>query len=110
VIKEGKVKGLGLTPSIFEASGTKKSREAAFKANVAGTAGVRARFQAKSQATGVTELTKPLFIALMKELLEGRKTAGKVPSEADFAAAFTLADDNTNGVTRQVNTLATTLI
>jgi len=83
---------------MFEAPGAKKSREGAFKAGVTGAAGVRASFQAKATANGVAALTKPLFVALMREVLQEHKLKKKPPTEADLATAFTLADTNNNGV------------
>jgi len=98
LIKVGKIKGLGAKPSMFEAPGTKKNREGAFKAGVTGVTGVRASFQAKAKANGVNALTKPLFVALMREVLQEHKSKKKQPTEADLTTAFTLADSNKNGV------------
>ena len=60
------MKGLGAKPSVFEVQGAKKNREDAFKAEVAGAAGLRARYKAFTAGKGATDLVKGEFVALMQ--------------------------------------------
>ena len=100
-IKAGKISGLGNQGSLFESSGSKAQRAAAFRGVLNGldqespeeeAARIQGRFQKACQEAGVRALHKTAFRKLVKALM---MEAGQIAaSDADLEAAFHLADED----------------